>query len=160
MHSIRIPIHGFVEFNDWERDIINHPVFQRLRRIRQLAFSEHVYPGSVHTRFEHSLGVMHVATQMYDRVFSKHESCLVDRFKLKRAAYNGRVLVRLAALLHDVGHAPFSHTGEDVMPVRDEKTGARFDHEDYSCELIAHEMRDVIDDHPANRKQFNIKAQD
>src|SRR3954468_10344013 len=44
-HSIRIPVHGFVELDDWEWDIVNHPVFQRLRRIRQLAFSEHIYPG-------------------------------------------------------------------------------------------------------------------
>jgi uncharacterized protein len=77
-HSIRIPVHGFVELDDWEWDIVNHAVFQRLRRIRQLAFSEHVYPGSTHTRFEHSLGVMHVATKMFD-VFTKKAQFANDR---------------------------------------------------------------------------------
>ena len=62
-YEIRDPVYGFIQFDEWERDIINHPVFQRLRRIRQLALTEMVYPGAVHTRFEHSLGVMHLATE-------------------------------------------------------------------------------------------------
>ena len=114
-HSIRIPIHGFVEFDDWERDVINHPVFQRLRRIRQLAFSDHVYPGATHTRFEHSIGVMHVATRLYDALVSKYEPVIEDRFGNDPNNSVARKLVRISALLHDVGHAPFSHTGEEIM---------------------------------------------
>lgn len=67
-YEIRDPVYGFVIFNDREKGIIDHPVFQRLRRINQLALTEMVYPGAVHTRFEHSLGVMHLATMMYNSI--------------------------------------------------------------------------------------------
>ena len=149
-YSIRLPVHGFVEYDEWERDIINHPVFQRLRRIRQLAFSDHVYPGAVHTRFEHSLGVMHVATRMFDALYAKHKPILTGEFGYKDTKRDrARTLVRLAALLHDIGHAPFSHTGEQLMPEKSERN--RFTHEDYSAFLIQEEMKDVIDDHLINR---------
>jgi HD superfamily phosphohydrolase len=68
MYEIRCPIHGFILLNDWERTIVNEAAFQRLRRIRQLAWTEYIYPGAVHTRFEHSLGVMHTATLLYDSI--------------------------------------------------------------------------------------------
>lgn len=61
--EIRDLIYGFVVLNEWERDIIDHPVFQRLRRIRKLGLTDMVYPGAMHTRFEHSLGVMYVARE-------------------------------------------------------------------------------------------------
>lgn len=153
-NSIRIPIHGFIELDDWEWDILNHRVFQRLRRIRQLAFSEHIYPGSTHTRFEHSLGVMHVATKMFDALRRKHEADLIGRYGYDRASFErGRCLVRLAALLHDVGHAPLSHSGETHMPIVDSR---QLDHEDYSYWLIREEMKDVIDDHRLNRERLHI----
>ena len=159
IHSIRLPIHGFVEFDEWERDIINHPVFQRLRRIRQLAFSDHVYPGAVHTRFEHSLGVMHVATRMFDTLYSKHQSILADKFGYDGAKKDrARALVRLTGLLHDVGHAPFSHTGEQLMP--ENGKGIRFTHEDYSAFLIREEMKDVIDNHTFNRDRLHLTGND
>lgn len=153
-HSIRIPVHGFIELDDWERDIVNHPVFQRLRRIRQLAFSEHIYPGSTHTRFEHSLGVMHVATRMFDVLRAKHDALMGDQFGFDDELFQrGRKLVRLAALLHDVGHAPLSHSGEDLMPMKD---GKRINHEEYSDQLIAESMKDVIDDHKLNKERLHI----
>lgn len=65
-YEIRDPVHGFIRLNQLEWDVINQPVFQRLRRIRQLAWTDMVYPGAMHTRFEHSLGVMHVASRMFD----------------------------------------------------------------------------------------------
>src|ERR1700761_5000733 len=119
--EIRCPIHGFVQLNEWERRIIDHPVFQRLRRIRQLAWTDMVYPGAMHTRFEHSLGVMHVATQLYDAIAERSGAILKGDL-----AYNDdglrtdRILVRLTALLHDVGHAPFSHAAEDLLPLHEE----------------------------------------
>jgi len=67
-YEIRCPVHGFVTISDWEREIIEQPAFQRLRRIRQLGWTDQVYPGAMHTRFEHSLGVMHVATCLYDAI--------------------------------------------------------------------------------------------
>lgn len=158
-HSIRIPVHGFVELDDWEWEIVNHPVFQRLRRIRQLAFSEHLYPGSTHTRFEHSLGVLHIATKMFDVLREKHGQALEnDPFKLDAGVFTrGRTLVRLAALLHDVGHAPLSHSGEDLMPTVD---GKRLNHEDFSEALITHAMADVIDAHSWNRDRLHITGKE
>src|SRR5262245_53217881 len=65
-HRIRCPIHGFIRFSENERQIIDNLLFRRLRWIRQLALTELVYPGATHTRFEHSLGVMEVATRIFD----------------------------------------------------------------------------------------------
>jgi len=118
LYEIRDPIHGFVTLSEWEWDIINHSAFQRLRRIRQLSMTDMVYPGAMHTRFEHSLGVMYVATRMFDSLveregeFLKGESLGFTDEGLRR----DRVIVRLAALLHDCGHAPFSHAAENLMP--------------------------------------------
>ncbi|MHC9541027.1 MAG: hypothetical protein AB9903_16120 [Vulcanimicrobiota bacterium] len=69
--EIRDPIHGLIAFDEREREIINHHYFQRLRRIAQLAWTHMVYPGAMHTRFEHSLGVMHLATRMFDAITGK-----------------------------------------------------------------------------------------
>lgn len=77
LHEVRDPVHGFITYNDWEREIINRGEFQRLRRIRQLAWTEMVYPGALHSRLEHSLGVMHLATRMFDSIRRKQESVLL-----------------------------------------------------------------------------------
>lgn len=68
---IRCPVHGFNQYSRNERKIIDHPVFQRLRHVRQLAMEYLVYPGAVHTRFEHSLGVMELATQAADHLLNR-----------------------------------------------------------------------------------------
>ncbi len=147
---VRDPIHGFVKFSPWERDIIDHPVFQRLRRIRQLALTEMVYPGACHTRFEHSLGVMQVATMMFDQLRPQLEASSESEPRFTRDELDrARVVVRLAALLHDVGHCPFSHAGEEVMPT-DPATGKKYRHEAYSTALIRRFLPGVIDHHPAN----------
>ena len=102
--EIRDPIHGFVQINEWERQIIDDPTFQRLRRIKQLAWTDMVYPGAVHNRFEHSLGVMHVATRMFDAIATKEEKFLKSELKYTDAGLDrDRVLLRLACLLHDIG---------------------------------------------------------
>ncbi len=164
-YEIRCPVHGFISITDWERDIINMPAFQRLRRIRQLAWTDQVYPGAMHTRFEHSLGVLHVASRLFDSIASKSRDLLQTEL-----AYNPtglereRTLVRLAALLHDVGHPPFSHAAEDlfppVAPVDDrqarsgninEGEAPRFKHESYSAAIIRTHLRDVIQNHPLNQ---------
>src|SRR5438105_10038224 len=109
-YEVRCPVHGFIPISDWEREIINQPAFQRLRRIRQLGWTDQVYPGAMHTRFEHSLGVMHMATRLYEAIVGRSYDVLKDEL-----AYNDdglrrdKALVRLTALLHDVGHGPFSH---------------------------------------------------
>lgn len=147
-YEIRCPVHGFITLNAWERDVINHPSFQRLRRIRQLAWTDLVYPGAMHTRFEHSLGVMHTASRLYEAIRSRYSELLRQELGYTDGSLGrARSLVRLAGLLHDVGHSPFSHSGEGVMPAREDGEG-RYGHEDYSVAVIRRVLSDVIDNHP------------
>ncbi len=157
--EIRDPVYGFIEFNEWEKAIIDHPVFQRLRRIRQLGLTDLIYPGAMHTRFEHSLGVMHLATKMYDAIVEKEENKRIlrdhlyyDEARLKR----DRQIVRFAALLHDIGHSPFSHASEDLFP-QNPQTKKRFKHEDYTVAIIKGPLKDVIENHRLN-SNYKIKA--
>ena len=151
-YEFRCPVHGFIRVNDWERAVIDHPVFQRLRRIRQLGWTDYVYPGGMHTRFEHSLGVMHVLTRMYEAISDRSSAVLQSRLDYDPTAvgrFRDLQLMRFAALLHDVGHAPFSHAAEALLPYRP-NTQRRYSHEDYSAAIIRHELRDVIENHAAN----------
>lgn len=102
MREIRDPVHGFIESNQLEEALLNTSLFQRLRRIKQLALASLVYPGALHTRFEHSLGVMYLAGKLSDRLLKDRDS-------------DDKQLVRLAALLHDIGHGPFSHVSESIL---------------------------------------------
>lgn len=157
--EIRDPIHGFIELNDWELEIVNHPVFQRLRRIRQLGLTDMVYPGATHTRFEHSLGVMHVAGRMFDEIVKRRGDFLENELRFDKAGLSrDSTLVRLTALLHDVGHAPFSHAAEGLMP-QNPDTGRAYKHENYSGAAIRFLMSDVIEDHPSNQN-YDFKASD
>jgi len=97
---IKDPVHGYVEVEDYALDLLDSPALQRLRYIRQLGFSYLVYPGANHTRFEHSLGTMHLADV----------ACRQFRISDKE-----RTLVTAAALLHDIGHGPFSHASEPLL---------------------------------------------
>ena len=105
-HEMRDPIHGFIKLSEQEKDLIDTHVFQRLRRIRQLAMTFLVYPGAVHTRFDHSIGVMHIAGRICQRLQELNPSRISDEDADR---------VRLAALLHDVGHGPFSHVSEHLL---------------------------------------------
>lgn len=98
--EVRDPIHGFIEYNSTEEKIINTELFQRLRGIRQLALASFVYPGAHHTRFEHSIGTMHLASRV------------AEKLRLDRKT---RRILRLTALLHDIGHGPFSHVSEQIL---------------------------------------------
>jgi uncharacterized protein len=159
-YEIRCPVHGFITINDWEREIIEHPAFQRLRRIRQLAWTDQVYPGAMHTRFEHSLGVMHIATMMYRSIVTRFNEQLRSELGFDDAGIKRHeCLVRLTALLHDVGHAPFSHAAEDLFPLRDGGT-RRYKHEDYSAAVIRVKLSDVIENHPLNQRNYDLKADD
>lgn len=97
---LRDPVHNFIRLQGDEVKLVAAPLCQRLRGIKQLALASLVYPGAVHTRFDHSLGVCHVA------------GLLAERLKLSPSEVE---LVRLAALLHDLGHGPFSHVSESLL---------------------------------------------
>lgn len=112
--KIQDAVHGYLEFSEEEKQIIESPLFQRLRRIRQLGLTSYVYPSATHTRFQHSLGVAHLTGKYADRLNLSKER---------------RRELRTAALLHDTGHGPFSHASELMT----EKKGVS--HEDFSCEV-------------------------
>ena len=120
-HEFRDPIHGFIHMSSDELQVVNSPPFQRLRHIRQLSLSHLVYPGATHTRFEHSLGVMELAGRVFDTVTKEdnlHDKVgkqHADDLTHDRKVYWRRHL-RLAALCHDLGHLPFSHAGERLLP--------------------------------------------
>jgi len=97
---IKDPVHGYVEVEEFALALLDSPALQRLRYIKQLGFSYLVYPGANHTRFEHSLGTMFLA------------DVACRRFGLTD---DERRLVTAAALLHDIGHGPFSHASEPLM---------------------------------------------
>src|SRR5271165_100954 len=122
--GVRCPVHGFIGYSKNERKIIDHPVFQRLRHVRQLAMEYLVYPGAVHTRFEHSLGVMELATQVFDRLLERHRVEIEKDLRQvpelgDHTIAKSRQLIRLMALLHDVGHPAFAHAGEAGIPGED-----------------------------------------
>ncbi len=114
---VRDPVHNIIPFEDDDCDklllrLINTKEFQRLRRIKQLGLSELVFPGADHSRFAHSIGVMHLARRMLDHVSRLCPECVDEE---------QRVVVLAAALLHDVGHGPFSHTFEKITGDKHEK---------------------------------------
>jgi len=109
MKVIRDSVHGDIELSAEEMRIVHTPSFQRLNGCKQLGLSYLVYPAAKHTRFEHVLGVMELATRIAQR--------LEDHFPPGTADGNERrKILRFAALLHDIGHVPFGHTLEDEMP--------------------------------------------
>jgi HD superfamily phosphohydrolase len=132
-HEIRDPIHVFIRINSKERNVVNSPPVQRLRHVHQLALTYLLYPGATHRRFEHSLGVMELAGRVFDVVTDEDHllpgPCL-ELVKEHRSELDyWRKVVRMAALCHDIGHLPFSHAAEDMLP-------DGWDHERISDELI------------------------
>lgn len=139
--EIRDPVHGSIHILDEEIPIIRDDFFQRLRNIKQLGLSEYVFPGATHTRFIHSIGVMNIADKAFDRLF-RHHHFDKDILRLKET-------FKLAGLLHDVGHAPLSHSTETVMPnlselnipadflsKKDQLSDRQATHEDYTIKSI------------------------
>jgi HD superfamily phosphohydrolase len=106
---LRDPVHGDVELSAQELQLVDTVEFQRLRGIKQLGSANLVYPGAVHTRFEHSIGTLHVCDQLLDacnRIALRDSSC-------RAVTADERRVLRAAALLHDVTHVPYGHNIED-----------------------------------------------
>jgi uncharacterized protein len=118
--EIKDPIHGFVYITDAEKAVIDSYPMQRLRRLRQLAGSEYVYPGANHTRFEHCIGVMYLSGKVSE---NPHISRVINDEEAD--------MLRVSALLHDVGHGPFSHVFEQLLIKYLDKT-----HEDITSWII------------------------
>lgn len=129
-HTFRDPIHGFIRVSDGEREIIDTMEFQRLRRIKQLGTGHLLYHGAEHSRFGHSLGVMEVATKVFRAIRVRRPGLLETSDDWDRYEQ----ILRLAALLHDVGHAPYSHASEELFPT--DSSGQRFEHEDYTRAIV------------------------
>ena len=140
--EIRDPVHGSIHILEQEIPIIKNNFFQRLRNIKQLGFSEYIFPGATHTRFLHSIGVMCIGHRVFDSLF-KDRSMTPELSRLKET-------FKLACLLHDIGHAPLSHASEMAMPPLEElKIPKQFlnqkdilqsrkaTHEDYTLKSIA-----------------------
>ena len=117
------PLHGSIGITQREQEVIHTRIFQRLKRIKQLGTANFVYPGANHSRFEHSIGTMHVTSLILGR--------------LQECDEQQKQTIRIAALLHDIGHGPFSHTFEELLN-RNEKYVSSFkgkdlrNHEDFN----------------------------
>jgi len=132
------PIHDFVRVNQSELEIIDTPIFQRLRRIKQLSGAHLIYPGAQHTRFEHSLGVMHIASMACQSLLEKS---IIPLDKIQN--------LRFAGLLHDIGHGPFSHLFDEIL-----QKNQKISHEDIGRKIIQKtEIGDLI-----SRNGFNKKS--
>jgi HD superfamily phosphohydrolase len=144
VRRIRENLYGSIDISPIEDLVLAHPDFQRLRRIKQTAFLSLVFPGATHTRFEHSLGVLHLASKAWNKLGENQKrlelSCSRYQGFKEREIQNTKRLshgaihpafgwterifsndyihqvLRLAAMLHDVGHPPFSHSGEMFLP--------------------------------------------
>lgn len=139
------PIHGTIRVTDIEKKVIGHSLFQRLRGVKQNSFLYKVFPSAMHSRFEHSLGVMHVAYKMFSNL-------IINSYRYK-SKYDDNIIfeyiddiesekiqeLRLAALLHDVGHGPMSHQFDSFLLNKEQLIS-----------VLGHEFNDVyelIDSH-------------
>lgn len=135
MKVIRDAIHNNIELNSLEMDLLDSPPMQRLHKVRQLALSYLVYPSALHTRFEHSLGTFHLTKMLSDRLFEDGPL---------------RQMLRVGALLHDVGHSAFSHLPEPLLEKFLHK-----DHEKLGMEKIkSNEIASILEKHNISAKEL------
>jgi HD superfamily phosphohydrolase len=128
---IRDSLHGNLQINELEVKLIDTPQIQRLRRIKQLGFTYLVYPGANHTRFEHSIGAMYLASRLGNNL-------QLDDDK--------KEMLRICALLHDAGHGPFSHVSEGVLDTSHEELTSKLIKESHLSDILSENfnVNDVI----------------
>lgn len=132
------PIHGFINISEYGviQQVVESKYFQRLRRLAQLGLTSSVYPNATHSRFAHCLGVMHVFFTLFDAIVRKNPEEIAE-------PDHQRKIGAVTALLHDVGHGPFSHASEDIL----DRGSGGFVHEDMTCEIIQKtEIADILSD--------------
>jgi HD superfamily phosphohydrolase len=142
------PIHGYIPFMSIvepgevsERSLLDHPWLQRLRQIHQLQTAWWVYPSAEHTRFQHVVGTMHMASRAVESLYESLRSVCPD------VPSRGYVecTMRLAALLHDVGHGPFGHFFDaHFLTEHRAADGSRLNHEKLGAHIIEHELGDML----------------
>jgi len=149
MKAIRDPVHNIIIFDkDREKvllDLLDTREMQRLRRIKQLGFSSYTYPGAEHTRFAHSLGVTHLVQRFIDRT----STLRVPEFKNELdELQDKKLIICIAAMLHDIGHGPFSHALESITNIS---------HEKWTAEIINGntEINQVLKSHNVSPKEIS-----
>jgi len=148
------PLYGYIYFDETLQSFIEIPLFQRLRFIQQLGFSQYAFPSGVSNRFTHSLGCSYLAGQAFDTIFNKPS---INLHPAKKQAF--KKAIQIAALLHDIGHGPLSHSSECLMPelknldlpISIKRQTAC--HEDYSLKILMEtEISDLL-------KKWGIETQ-
>jgi HD superfamily phosphohydrolases len=140
---IRDPVHGYIELDDKLVSVVSDPYFQRLRYITQTGLAYLVYPGMTHSRFEHSLGAMFLASEFLRYIRRNSEVDFVSEDYIS--------LVSAVALLHDVGHMPFSHTYENALETYSKIYGkvegysGRKTHVELGIKLIEEELSSALE---------------
>jgi HD superfamily phosphohydrolase len=163
--TIKLPEYDYIGITELERSIIDTRYFQRLRYIRQSPGVSMVFPGASHSRFEHSLGAMHIAGETAMHILlnertrstkSEEHLPIIEYFKDGDTRITRLVqIARLAALLHDLGHGPFSHTFEKFLKLCDaEKT---WKHEELSLEIIYKKLKDKFENAESNPYKIDVK---
>lgn len=135
-HTIQDPIHGAITFGSIEKAIIDHPLFQRLHGLRQNSLLYLIFPAANHTRFDHSLGVMYLADKCFDRILinqrhiceAEHsretfqepyrvgEATIEESIRILNHDHYFKLVLRVSALFHDIGHGPLSHLFDNFFP--------------------------------------------
>jgi HD superfamily phosphohydrolase len=127
------PIYGRLDLPDYTKKILLHPSFRRLQHLRQLGLCYLAFPGGNHTRFEHSIGAFHIASLLTENLLDSGVGNSKERARLA-------ILIRVAALCHDIGHGPFSHMSENILIA----LGCELTHEEVGAAIIQFELCDAL----------------
>lgn len=132
------PLHGRIGLTSIEQQVINTIAFQRLKNIQQLGFVSNIYPGATHKRYEHCIGTLHITWAMFKQFltnYTKQNYCNNNEL-IKFFTTDMLESLRLAALLHDLGHGPYSHSLEQAA----ENIGVKFNHDQLTTYLLTYDF--------------------